>query len=88
VAPQFVEQFLALRHRQPDDIGVDAAAQEQGFLPVSGCIRTIGCRAPGTLLTSSTFSNPLCALPPLEWVAACIIVSPAIRFFVSSANVS
>src|SRR6266446_2079746 len=32
VRPQLVEELLALRHRQPDDIGVDAAAEEQRFL--------------------------------------------------------
>jgi hypothetical protein len=29
-------------------------------------VRTIGWRAPGTFDTSTTFSNPLWALPPLE----------------------
>jgi len=38
--------------------------------PVSGWVRTIGCRAPGTFDTSATVSNPLCALPPLEWVVS------------------
>ena len=50
------------------------------FLPVSGWVRTIGWRAPGTFDKSSTVSNPLCALPPLECVAAWIIVSPSMRF--------
>src|SRR5208282_2290436 len=48
--------------------------RKSAFFPVSGCVRTIGCRAPGTRLTSSTFSNPLCALPALECVVGGIAI--------------
>ena len=58
------------------------------FLPVSGWVRTIGWRAPGTFETSSTVSNPLCARPPLECVAAWIICRLSMRFLVASGNVS
>ena len=56
--------------------------------PVSGWVRTSGWRAPGTLLTSETFSKPLCARPPLVWVAAWIAVLPSIRVFTSAGKVS
>src|ERR1043166_1946542 len=40
--------------------------RNSAFLPVSGWVRTIGCRGPGTFDTSPTGSKPFCALPPPE----------------------